>query len=126
MSASSGVSSVGPIAHHGLVAPQPAARDVQHRVGQRPGRGGRRALRAVRIVGLSRPRTRELRQRHRRRGDGVLDGSSSSTAEATYVADSWYGLWKNTDQSLESSSRLIGSGETRTSSSASARSLGAR
>ena len=48
-----------------------------------------------------------------RTGSGTILSKSGSirTTEAWYAIDSAYGVWKNTDQSFESSSRFIGSGD---------------
>src|SRR5437763_43997 len=90
------------------------------------GARGSAALRAVRTVGSSNGRTVSCGWSTGGAGTTVPRCSSTSTALATYVDDSWYGAWKNTDQSLDISSRSSGSGQIRTTSSASARSLVAR
>ena len=63
-----------------------------------------------------------------RTGSGTILSKSGSirTTEAWYAIDSAYGVWKNTDQSFESSSRFIGRGDNFTRSIWSSRSVSAR
>ena len=53
---------------------------------------------------------------------GVVD-SSRSTTDADHAMDSTYGTWKKTDHSFESASRSRACGQSRTTSSASPRSV---